>query len=118
MTEKRELDISGSIEGIRASNWEKLELLYHDHARATGFSVQKSTLRKIDGVIHEQYFVCSKQGSTEIKENERINSQRKLVLTKRCGCDARIGIKLDIYNGDIFVKQHVVSHNHTLTRVE
>ncbi|XP_057520848.1 uncharacterized protein LOC130801105 [Amaranthus tricolor] len=105
---------------MRASSWEDLELLYHDHARATGFSVRKSTIRKIDGVIHERYFICSKQGTTKtkIKENERQNAKRKLVPTKRCGCDAHIRIKLDVYSGDIFFKQHVVSYNHTLTRAE
>ena len=105
---------------MRASGWEDLELLYHDHARATGFSVQKSTIRKIDGVIHEQCFVYSKQGTTEtkIKQNERQNSNIKVVPTKRCRCDAHIKIKLDVYSGDICVKQHVVSHNHTLARVE
>ena len=121
LTQKREFDIRGSLEGMRASSWEDLELLYHDHARATGFSVQKSTIRKIDGVIHEQCFVYSKQGTTEtkIKQNERQNSNIKVVPTKRCrSCDAHIRNKLDVCSGDIFVKQYVVSHNHTLTRVE
>ena len=94
--------------------------MYHGHARATGFSFRNFTVRKIDGVAHERCFVCSKDEVTgiKIKENEWKNDKRKLVLAKRCGCDAHERFKLDIYNGDVFVKQHVVSHNHTLTRME
>ena len=57
---------------MRASSWEELELLYHDNARAIGFSVRKSIVRKIDDVVQERYFVCFKQGTTRIenKENE------------------------------------------------
>ena len=74
LTEKRNFDRRGSLDCMRATSWKEFEFLYHDHARATGFSVRKSTIRKIDGIIHERHFVCSKQGTTEtkIKENERI----------------------------------------------
>ena len=75
LTEKREFDIRGSLEGMRASSWKDLELLYHDHERATRFSVRKSTIRKIDGVMHEQYFVCSKQGTTEIEKTKNMNDK-------------------------------------------
>ena len=77
-------------------------------------SVRKSTIRKIDGVVHEKYYVYSKQGSTriQIKEIEPKNYSKKLVPTKRCGCDPQVRIKLDIFSGDVFVK-HVEKSSET-----
>lgn len=78
---------------MRFQTIEEAFLFYQRYAQASGFTVRKSTKTKMkdcDTVVH-RYFLCSSQG---YKENINPNNKIRKTLVTRCGCEARLVIKL------------------------
>lgn len=78
---------------MRFHSIEDAFLFYERYAHVAGFTVRKSTKTKLkhcDTVVH-RYFVCSYEG---YKENVNPNNKKRKTLVTRCGCKARMVIKL------------------------
>ncbi|XP_057766866.1 protein FAR1-RELATED SEQUENCE 5-like [Salvia miltiorrhiza] len=112
-------NICGSLVGEKDEDIEKLMKLYSEHAKKVGFSVRKSTTRyNSNGMLVSRVMVCSCQGLRKNASN--VNEVRKkTVLTTRTDCKAFLRIKLSTSDEGLYeVKEHVLEHNHPLTREE
>ncbi|XP_056687857.1 protein FAR1-RELATED SEQUENCE 5-like [Spinacia oleracea] len=124
-TEEDNEDYSGSLVGHTESNIKDLLKVYEKHARAWGFAVRLSTHRihPTTRVMYEKYIVCNKHGfRLKRKANtptvtEKKKKKGKLVPVTRTGCGALIRAKLN-EDGLFEVKEHVLVHNHPMTRKE
>ncbi|XP_021753749.1 protein FAR1-RELATED SEQUENCE 1-like [Chenopodium quinoa] len=125
------IDVGRTLLGIRTKTLEEMHEIYKKHASIVGFSVRKHTGRTRDKtrkVIVEKYYVCSAQGKTNtgerkkkkieaIVENAEKKKKRKprQVPITRTDCRACIRVKMN-EDGLFEVVQHVLVHNHELTR--
>ncbi|XP_057457216.1 protein FAR1-RELATED SEQUENCE 5-like [Lotus japonicus] len=88
---------------------------YNFYARVKGFSIRKSKiLRNIKGVIIRQDFVCHKEGFREGKNKNRENRKRETKVETRCGCSARMRVRLLADGGRWIVAVFWDAHNHAL----
>ncbi|XP_021774614.1 protein FAR1-RELATED SEQUENCE 5-like [Chenopodium quinoa] len=125
------IDVGRTLLGIRTKTLEEMHEIYKKHVSIVGFSVRKHTGRtrdKTGKVIVEKYYVCSAQGKTNtgerkkkkieaIVENAEKKKKRKprQVPITRTDCRACIRVKMN-EDGLFEVVQHVLVHNHDLTR--
>ncbi|CAO2819281.1 unnamed protein product [Amaranthus hypochondriacus] len=58
ITDIENVDVMGSLEGVKCQNLQNIEELYYKHARAIGFGVRKSTVRYRKDKISEKYCMC------------------------------------------------------------
>ncbi|XP_057430316.1 protein FAR1-RELATED SEQUENCE 5-like [Lotus japonicus] len=90
---------------------------YNFYARVKGFSIRKSKIfRNKKGVIVRQDFVCHKEGFREEKNRMRENRKRETKVETRCGCCAKMRIRLvgDSDSGRWHVNLFGDCHNHAL----
>ncbi|XP_057426203.1 protein FAR1-RELATED SEQUENCE 5-like [Lotus japonicus] len=88
---------------------------YNFYARVKGFSVRKSkVLRNIKHVIVRQDFVYYKERFREEKNRNRKNRLRETKVETRCGCIAKMRIRLVAETGRWHVGMFVDDHNHAM----
>ncbi|XP_057457089.1 protein FAR1-RELATED SEQUENCE 5-like [Lotus japonicus] len=88
---------------------------YNFYARVKGFSIRKSkVLRNKKGEIVRQDFVCHKEGFREEKNRKRENRKRETKVETRCGCIAKLRIRLLGESGRWHVALFGDCHNHAM----
>ncbi|KAL2938853.1 Protein FAR1-RELATED SEQUENCE 7 [Bienertia sinuspersici] len=96
-------EIKESLVGYSVETTEELYDLYTKHSTLVGFSIRKGTVRRIP-----------KTGT--VKEKKFKEEKPKQQATTRVGCKAMIRVKKN-KEGLFEVLQHVMHHNHCLTRL-
>ncbi|XP_035830844.1 uncharacterized protein LOC110867120 [Helianthus annuus] len=98
---------------------------YQRYAKAGGFTARKGTqYEPRKGVIHNKWFVCSKEGTKPLKAidstqeagSSNVNSKSKItrrVPSIRTGCEACIRVKLIAPDNLYVVYYFEESHNHS-----
>ncbi|WVZ97064.1 hypothetical protein U9M48_042627, partial [Paspalum notatum var. saurae] len=89
---------------------------YNNYARDKGFGVRKDKVRrsKRSGQLLFRRFMCSKQGERQAKWLEKEVFSRRPRGVTRCGCSAKLEVKLDKKRGLWYVHNFVDEHNHCL----
>jgi hypothetical protein len=96
--------------GMSFSNLDEVEGFYKTYAHKCGFSVRIGGQGKKNDVVDHKRFVCSREGFT--RRRVESNKQKKHFET-RCGCNARIYVKLGQDNR-YYIASFVEEHNHGL----
>ncbi|XP_056688482.1 protein FAR1-RELATED SEQUENCE 5-like [Spinacia oleracea] len=122
-------DIVGTQMGYTAETVEELLGFYQKHASAVGFSIRKGNTRFKVGtrIVLEKTYVCSAAGVTNNGKNKKTKVQtvvpvvpkkerkpRQVSIT-RTQCRACLRVKMNS-EGRYEVVNHVIMHNHDLTR--
>ncbi|KAL2935757.1 Protein FAR1-RELATED SEQUENCE 5, partial [Bienertia sinuspersici] len=118
----------GSLVGYVIETLGEINELYRKYSTLVGFSIRKSTIRKIPktGELEEQYFVCSCHGLGEegppkdqtpiSNENDNKKRKEKKQAITRTKCKAQTCDKKN-KEGLFEILHHVTNHNHKLTRL-
>ncbi|KAL2898452.1 Protein FAR1-RELATED SEQUENCE 5 [Bienertia sinuspersici] len=119
-------EIKGFLVGYSAKIAEELYGLYTKHSTLVGFSVRKGTAKRVlkTGIVKEKYYLCYFEGKRREdkpktpKCNVEISNKKKSKqqAITRVGCKAMIRVKKN-KEGLFEVVQHVMHHNHSLTRL-
>ncbi|XP_056691925.1 protein FAR1-RELATED SEQUENCE 5-like [Spinacia oleracea] len=122
-------DIVGTLMGYTAETVEELIGFYEKHASEVGFSIRKGNTRFKVGtrIVLEKTYVCSAAGVTNNGKNKKKKVQtvvpvvpkkerkpRQVSIT-RTQCRACLRVKMNS-GGRYEVVNHVIIHNHDLTR--
>ncbi|XP_056685504.1 protein FAR1-RELATED SEQUENCE 5-like [Spinacia oleracea] len=122
-------DIVGTLMGYTAETLEELLGFYEKHASEVGFSIRKGNTRFKVGtrIVLEKTYVCSAAGVTNNGKNKKKKVQtvvpvvpkkerkpRQVSIT-RTQCRACLRVKMNS-EGRYEVVNHVIMHNHDLTR--
>jgi zinc finger SWIM domain-containing protein 3 len=89
---------------------------YNSYALDRGFTVRRCYVER-DTTTKEicvRKFVCGRQGFREAKHMNKAIKKRKPRNLSRCGCLAKIVIKLNKDTGQWYVKDFIDEHNHPL----
>jgi zinc finger SWIM domain-containing protein 3 len=91
-------------------------IFYNKYAREKGFSVRKQKVRraKRSGELLFRRFLCSKEGQRLPKWLNKKPCKRRPRALTRCGCLARLEVKLDRSQGLWYVHRFIDRHNHRL----
>ncbi|CAN0879996.1 Protein FAR1-RELATED SEQUENCE 5, partial [Linum grandiflorum] len=104
-TDVKELDFDSHIE---AGEW------FDKYASACGFDTRRNGFRRNkDGAIYRRTFLCSCEGWRKIKTGGS-NQQREPRSDIRCGCNAKLVVKLDAAKSKWFVHEFRKAHTHEL----
>ncbi|XP_062180823.1 protein FAR1-RELATED SEQUENCE 5-like [Phragmites australis] len=89
---------------------------YNNYALKKGFSVRKCYMERDKGSkeICLRKFVCSRQGFREAKHMKKESKKRKPRNISRCGCRAKMVIRLSKGTWQWYVKDFIDEHNHPL----
>jgi hypothetical protein len=98
------------VVGMTFDSLNEVEEFYKTYAHECGFSVRIGAQGKKSDVIEHKRFVCSREGFT--KRRAEPNKQKKHLET-RCGCNARIYMRLGQDNR-YYIASFVEEHNHGL----
>ncbi|XP_057446545.1 protein FAR1-RELATED SEQUENCE 5-like [Lotus japonicus] len=110
-------------DSINETNFKKYHFLnrqvvfefYNLYARIKGFSIRKSkVVRNKHGEIVRQDLVCHKEGFREEKNRMRANRKRETKVETRCGCCAKLRVRLDVESGRWHVVLFGDDHNHAM----
>ncbi|XP_056698096.1 protein FAR1-RELATED SEQUENCE 5-like [Spinacia oleracea] len=128
-SEEPDQDIVGTLMGYTAETVEELLSFYEKHASEVGFSIRKGNTRFKVGtrIVLEKTYVCSAAGVTNNGKNKKKKVQtvvpvvpkkerkpRQVSIT-RTQCRACLRVKMNS-EGRYEVVNHVIMHNHDLTR--
>ncbi|XP_056695821.1 protein FAR1-RELATED SEQUENCE 5-like [Spinacia oleracea] len=128
-SEEPDQDIVGTLMGYTAETVEELLGFYEKHASEVGFSIRKGNTRSKVGtrIVLEKTYVCSAAGVTNNGKNKKKKVQtvvpvvpkkerkpRQVSIT-RTQCRACLRVKMNS-EGRYEVVNHVIMHNHDLTR--
>ncbi|XP_021714612.1 protein FAR1-RELATED SEQUENCE 5-like [Chenopodium quinoa] len=127
-TEQHDIDYTGSLVGFTAATLEEIFEEYKKHAFVIGFGVRQSTTRYTQTEpkkVRGKDFVCSKEGFRVKPKNQKTptpipgqkQKKKRQVPITRTGCKAFIRAKKN-KEGMFEVEEHVMQHNHELTRRE
>jgi hypothetical protein len=98
------------VVGMTFDSLDEVEKFYKTYAHECGFSVRIGAQGKKSDVIEHKRFVCSREGFT--KRRSEPSKQKKLFET-RCGCNARIYVRLG-HDNKYYIVSFVEEHNHGL----
>ncbi|PVH34288.1 hypothetical protein PAHAL_8G187200 [Panicum hallii] len=96
--------------GMLFDTLDEVEEFYKTYAHESGFSVRVGAQTKKSDVVENKRFVCSREGFS--KRRAEPNKQKKH-SESRCGCNARIYVKLNQENR-YYIASFVEEHNHGL----
>jgi hypothetical protein len=96
--------------GMLFDTLDEVEEFYKTYAHESGFSVRVGAQTKKSDVVENKIFVCSREGFS--KRCAELNKQKKH-SESRCGCNARIYVKLNQENR-YYIASFVEEHSHGL----
>nr|GMD81234.1 protein FAR1-RELATED SEQUENCE 5-like [Ipomoea batatas] len=106
MNGENEVDICGSLEGLKSKTLDEMYELYAQHSRALGFRTRKA--KNLQG---------TRKSKNLDNQSEVSSSKGKRKNITRTRCEASMRVRLND-EGVYEVAHHITSHNHPLTRKE
>ncbi|KAL2935176.1 Protein FAR1-RELATED SEQUENCE 7 [Bienertia sinuspersici] len=106
-------EIKGSLVGYSAETAEELYDLYTKHSTLVGFSVRKGTVRRVPKTGKRRE-TKAQTPKPNVKNSKKKKPKQQAIT--RVGCKAMIRVKKN-KEGLFEVVQHVMHHNHSLTRL-
>ncbi|KAJ1414011.1 FAR1 DNA-binding domain [Sesbania bispinosa] len=97
------------------ANLDLADEFYHEYAKNKGFAIRKSKVgRNKERNLVRKTFLCFKEGFRQKKHLNRVDRKHEAKPLTRCGCNARIRVRLDPGSNRWCVKFFSDEHNHEL----
>ncbi|QHO53468.1 Putative protein-RELATED SEQUENCE [Arachis hypogaea] len=90
---------------------------YQQYAKHHGFDARRSRSEKCGEVRIRQEFVCHRQGYRSPKFYSMLNRQKRPRAETRCGCPARMLLRMDDESGRWHVAYFSDAHNHHVLKL-
>jgi hypothetical protein len=100
------------VVGMPFDSLYEVEEFYKTYAHEGGFSVRIGAQEKKSDVVDNKRFICSREGFTK-RRGRGEPSKKKKQYDTRCGCNARIYVRLSQDN-KYYIASFVEEHNHDL----
>ncbi|CAN1290486.1 Plant UBX domain-containing protein 1 [Linum perenne] len=111
LTKLRNLEVK-DVEGMTFSSLLEAENWYDKYAKACAFTTRRFKLeRNAKRVVYKRTVVCAREGQRKASDKDREREPRS---DRRCGCEARMVVKLNSDNSTWRVHEFKKLHNHDM----
>ncbi|CAN1146267.1 Protein FAR1-RELATED SEQUENCE 5 [Linum perenne] len=111
LTKLRNLEVK-DVEGMTFSSLLEAENWYDKYAKACAFTTRRFKLEhNAKRVVYKRIVVCARQGQRKASDKDREREPRS---DRRCGCKARMVVKLNSDNSTWRVHEFTKLHNHDM----